>query len=321
MTVTVTEGVDGPIYTPAAQPGYHINWTAFEPYCDRDVTHIDTRGDCVFQCNTGYEDCDGNPSNGCEASISQNATCSTDCINCLTLSGIDRTTYVPNCVADPAMPGNYMCNFTCAGSGLNSCENLDGLWETGCEVATNVDYDLENVFMNQLENMDCSVMQAEAIKNPDMFRHHLHIDLTVPIPTGLQPPNQFLPAGTIFCNYNLALTTLYGGLAATNGKCFFMCIPGFVNLDGYSYNGCESPDTVSVPTRTYPYVYGGYWMGDYIIEEFFFFFCNTSSTNPLLFEGAVTVPSNVCVWNSRQSTGVVQNFDGTVPFSGIPIWY
>jgi len=261
----------------------------------------------------------------------------------LTLSGAltGNGAQPPSCVADPLNPGDSKCAFTC-GSGGTNCEDRDGLWETGCEVATNVDFDRYGLFVNQGHAMDCSVMQREAIKNPDMFRHHLHIDLTASILTTVVSGTSalYLPAGSIICNEGIISPSLYDVNADAQGHCFFMCIQGFINENGYSDDGCESVDTYQ-----YPYYYGGYWMGDPTVEEYFSFLCNTTyhdvQTNPNpnvppVFTGHITVASNVCNWNTRLSSPFPFNGgngwvypDGTAgttvlidtPFQGIPIWY
>jgi hypothetical protein len=155
---------------------------------------------------------------------------------------------------------------------LVNCADRDGLWENGCELATNKDYDYDGVFMNEGDVMDCSVMEAEAVKNPELFRHHLHIDLTKAVPTVL---SRNLPAGSIFCDNSLADPTLVG-------KCFFMCIDGFANVDRTAFNGCEGrsstyatywDDQVADGEDTYngAYHFGGYLIGDPHVEEYFYF--------------------------------------------------
>jgi len=250
---------------------FHVNRTALFPYCDRDVTHLATRGDCVFVCEAGYADCNGDSRDGCEASISFLTTCDEECVDCEMLPGINRGA---TCIADVATgPGQYRCQFTCpGGSGTSNCADIDGKWQNGCERALNGDFDRAGLFVNLGAYMDCSVMNSEAKVNPELFRHHLHIDLTVPVPTSIRT----LPAGTIFCNHDLVP-------AAPFGYCHFICIPGFVNTDRFSYNGCEaaipggpalgynatiiaSPAPVVVPLT-----FGGYWMGDYEVEFYMAF--------------------------------------------------
>jgi len=209
---------------------------------------------------------------------------------CVLLSGIDRTTVVPTCVKDPAVPGDYKCNFTCPGGGSANCIDADLDWSTGCEVATNQDTDVEGVFMNEGDAMDCAVMQDEAEKNPALFRHHLHIDLTKPMDTTIS--GKTLAPGTIICNNQLAASYISGGL---NGKCVFMCVDGFDNVDRNAYNGCEEVNG----TTLYPYVYGGYWIGDPLVEAYLDFLCTTSGNT--LYTDEITFAYNVCHFRDRIS--------------------
>jgi len=129
-------------------------------------------------------------------------------------------------------------------------------------------------------------MNEEAKVNPELFRHHLHIDLSAPIATSIDP----LPAGTIFCNNDLITTA-----GVNPGFCYFICLPGFVNFDLHSYNGCEravspalipfrdvlpAPGGQAVPANTayrFPIVglpqpyfgtFGGFLIGDYEVEYY-----------------------------------------------------
>jgi len=268
------------------------------PYCDRDATHLHTRGDCVFKCKTGFANCDNDARTGCEANVSLLNTCNYDCIDCQTLPGIDPA-QPRGCINDTLNPGQYKCQFTCINGGQSSsCADRDGKWQNGCETALNLDNDLLGIFVNPDLPMDCSVMHEEGKKNPELFVHHLHIDLTVPIPVpaGLIP----LPAGSIFCNGLIPTTT------TPLGACYFMCVPGFTNKDRYSYNGCEyrndeasnpnppnlNPDpnsqssipfgkpvsktifpytpSAGSPNPTYPFRFGGYRIGNYNSEKLLF---------------------------------------------------
>jgi len=268
-----------------------INTTALLPYCDRDATNLKTRGDCVFVCNTGFANCDGLATNGCEADVTTNRTCDYDCVNCNILPGIDRTAAF-GCVADPDFAGRFKCQYSCVGgNSATSCADRDGDWRNGCETALNGDDDEESIFVNENLPMDCSVMQAEAKKNPELFRHHLHIDLTVPIPTSVDT----YPAGSIFCN---------GLITADDtafGKCYFACIPGFYNQDRKSFNGCEAAYTDG---RAYPFLYGGYQIGDYHAEAYIAFLAQ----NPTRF----TLPIGIQLMNAHAGS-----YYGLLPV----VWY
>jgi len=292
---------------------YFVDISEFVPFCDRNVTHVDTRGDCVFKCVTDRADCDHWAGNGCEANITVDASCDDACINCVVISGAVRNPQPPKCVTDPLRPGHHRCNFTCP----SVCSDKDGKWENGCETSTNGDSDLDGVFMNELDDMDCSIMEAEGRKNPYLFRHHLHIDLTKKVPTLLGD----LPPGTIFCDNALSKTSgLY------TGKCYFMCIDGFINTDQSGYNGCEA-----ITAPAYPHLYGGYWIGDPHVEDFFTFLdlANQAGT----YRGHIAFPKNLANFATRETptnspygTYHVPNRDNNNPTEqayapNFPLWY
>jgi hypothetical protein len=312
------------LYTTPAS--YHVNITAPNaiPYCDRNVSHIDTRGDCVFVCDKNYADCDNSAANGCEADIRTDTTCDEECVDCTLLSGAERIV-VPNCIVDTSKVGQnrYRCNYTCAAgsSGLTiGCNDTDGRWENGCEVATNGDVDKAGIFMNAVGSvdntaMDCSIMELEAIKNPELFRHHLHIDLTKRVPTLF--PGRFLPPGSIVCNNAIVDGTVLAGTAAqVNGKCAFMCIDGFANSDRESWNGCEG-----VAATAYKYTYGGYWIGDPLVERYLEFLC-LKSVDPA-YKVEITFPYNPCDFPNRFTNALFTSPTPTpAPYTTIyPLWY
>jgi len=74
-----------------------------------------------------------------------------------------------------------------------------------------------------------------------------------------------------------------------------MCITGFRNTDRYAYNGCEDTDS----QVTYPFMYGGYKMGDPQVEAYMAFLC-LASADPA-YKKFITFPIRVCEFNSRNS--------------------
>jgi len=296
---------------------YHIDNSTVVPYCDRDPAHLETRGDCVFNCATGWANCNNDARDGCEANVTLDKSCDYDCIDCTTLPGVDRQAPL-RCIPDPLASGQFKCEYSCiAGAASSSCSDVDGEWQNGCEVALNADTDEDGVFVNQGEPMDCSVMQDEGKKNPELFRHHLHIDLSVPVvvPSPLDP----MPAGSIFCN------GLISSPDSPFGKCYFVCIPGFWNEDRYSYNGCEAaypatggasapgpfdytPGPATIPlspstgaTRTYPYIFGGYFIGDYEDETYINFLTGLYYASLGGQRSPIKLPINVNLMNYQLS--------------------
>jgi len=79
-------------------------------------------GTCTFTCASGYGDCDGNPTNGCETNINTPTSCGTTCIN-----KVNCTSTVMN--ATNISCGSGVCTFTCSGT-MRDC---DGNPTNGCE--------------------------------------------------------------------------------------------------------------------------------------------------------------------------------------------
>ncbi len=74
---------------------------------------------CGIVCNAGYADCDGNPANGCEASLSAAATCGACGRACTALNATSTC-------------AGGACGFVCS-AGYGDC---DGLAANGCETDT-----------------------------------------------------------------------------------------------------------------------------------------------------------------------------------------
>ena len=82
-------------------------------------------GSCTLVCDTGYLNCDGNLTNGCET------TPSTDALNCGGCGVVCPS--LPN--TSPSMCVGGTCSFGC-GAGYANC---DGLVTNGCEISTATD--------------------------------------------------------------------------------------------------------------------------------------------------------------------------------------
>lgn len=83
-------------------------------------------GSCTFTCNSGFGNCDGVASNGCETNLNLTAGCGTTCagrVNC--------TTSVQNATSIGCSAG--ACTFTCNG-GFGNC---DATASNGCETNLN----------------------------------------------------------------------------------------------------------------------------------------------------------------------------------------
>jgi len=87
------------------------------------------RGVCTLSCDPGFEDCDGEPSNGCEADLTAATSCGSCATRCsgatpLCVMGASGLTCIAECP-----PGTTQCSATCAnlGTSLSHCG--------GCNVA------------------------------------------------------------------------------------------------------------------------------------------------------------------------------------------
>jgi hypothetical protein len=82
-------------------------------------------GGCSFTCNPGFDDCDGNPANGCEGKTSSDAA---NCGKCGDPCGATNTTSPALCMAGK-------CAFTC-NAGFAHCGSTNA---TGCETSLDKD--------------------------------------------------------------------------------------------------------------------------------------------------------------------------------------
>jgi len=82
-----------------------------------------------------------------------------------------------------------------------------------------------------------------------------------------------------------------------------MCIDGFTNKDGWSYNGCENETLAPADYRfiipglpvDIPASFGGYMIGDYHVEYYMAWLNTVARTLP------ITLPTNVQLFNLQLS--------------------
>jgi hypothetical protein len=79
---------------------------------------ICSAGQCAMSCETGYADCDGDPTNGCEDFV---ATDPNNCGECGNVCAAGSSCTAGKCV--PSCPPGYM---DCDGNPTNGCETLIG---------------------------------------------------------------------------------------------------------------------------------------------------------------------------------------------------
>jgi hypothetical protein len=82
-------------------------------------------GECGFACEDGFEDCNGSPSDGCEAILSTPATCGDCSTTCTGPTGLCETEPTPTCVSSCAttltLCGDSCVNLATDGANCGSC--------------------------------------------------------------------------------------------------------------------------------------------------------------------------------------------------------
>ena len=90
-------------------------------------------GQCeLVSCNTGFDDCDGNSTNGCEADLSATATCGSCNTSCDPDELCDATSTMPQCSLDCS---EAICGEVCADLQTNAqhCGDCDNTCSAGTE--------------------------------------------------------------------------------------------------------------------------------------------------------------------------------------------
>jgi len=184
-------------------------------------------GACILNCNSGWEDCDGDPSNGCEK-----RTSGTDTQNC----GGCGVVCPGTCTAGT-------CNAVCSSNNLRDCDNNAFTGAGGCEV--DVSSDVNNcgncgtVCTNPGGSTSCVNGQCVPICNSGRADCDGNKVNGCEVNTSADKNNcgacdaQCLePAGTT--------------QSCTNGSCSPTCQAPAANCDGNNQNGCETNTQSSV---------------------------------------------------------------------------
>lgn len=222
-------------------------------------------GTCDFVCDAGFDDCDGDPANGCETDLSQ----ITDCGTC------DNVCNYPSGVA--ACDGTSCSLMGC----LPGFDNCDGIIENGCEA------DLSSVMSCGTCGMACTA-PANASATCDgttcgftcdmgfedcdgMAANGCEADLSSDMTCGTcmnscSGATPLCSGGTCVSGCMAPTPDRCGmtctdvntdpsncsacGMACPNpmnasptcagGSCDFVCDPGFEDCDGMAANGCET---------------------------------------------------------------------------------
>jgi hypothetical protein len=174
---------------------------------------------CTLACTSGYADCDGDPSNGCETNLASagKKLCGTVCIaasGCCNAT-LDCTTPMPP-AACYATPGTCpviggSCNYAVKGGsvicGTTCCNAINGTCNANC-------------------TLNCTAGTGDCDSNPA---------------NGCEDNTNTDPAhcGSCANTCNLPHTATDG---CSGGNCTVgTCSAGFYDCDGVASNGCESP--------------------------------------------------------------------------------
>ncbi len=236
-----SDGVDCETDLSPAAPGAVI------PHCGAcgvdcgpldNATASCTSGTCLVEkCAATYDDCDDDPSNGCETRLGTDTDCS-DCEDACTSPDPYCNGAVCSAIdCESEAPGYADCD----GDGID-CETLLGTDEdcSGCEDAcvSPTPYCSEGV----CSAVDCGV-STPGYGDCDSDGLDCETDLSPP-----EPATSIAHCGA--CGTPCG-PLLNARVSCSSGSClFFDCQTGWVSCDGDTGNGCETPDNPGCP---YPY--------------------------------------------------------------------
>ncbi|RLB57427.1 MAG: hypothetical protein DRJ42_00375 [Deltaproteobacteria bacterium] len=175
-----------------------------------------TMGVCGLDCDAGFDDCDGDRSNGCEASTTEPARCG----SCTTACGVTRSLC-------QTLGGSSTCVATCATGttlcGETRCVNTeDDPANCGdCDMACSAPMNAEPACVERA----CAVSCDAGFDDCDGV-----------LGNGCEAPLDS-PADCGACGVDCSRDHAVAGCGA--GECNFACEIGFGDCDGMEANGCE----------------------------------------------------------------------------------
>jgi hypothetical protein len=179
-----------------------------------------TGGTCGITCNPGFEDCDGNPTNGCEVDTNSDPLhCGACIIACNATNG------VPSCTGG-------LCGITCVpgfddcdASLLNGCEASIATDPAHCGACVNVCSAANGT--SSCEGGQCGIAACD----PGFD------DCDGSAATGCEVDLSGDADNCSACGF--ACDGTNGFASCTGGTCQIACNPGYDNCDGTVVNGCE----------------------------------------------------------------------------------
>ena len=179
-------------------------------------------------CNTGFLDCDGDPTNGCETvrSISNCASCGNSC---------SVSNGQPSCVSGS-------CTVLSCNAPFSDC---DGLYSTGCEVNRNTDTSncggclLACNLVNSVSTCSAGTCQISSCNSG-----FGDCDLNTANGCEVSLSTTINHCGS--CATNCNTQVLNASPTCTAGVCgYTTCNTGFLDCDGDPTNGCETARSIS----------------------------------------------------------------------------
>lgn len=213
-----------------------------EAQCAVEETNEDTTCE-ILECEDGWADCDGDPTNGCETDLSDPQSCGACDVKC---GGSSSTTAVSECVLieaqDEDEDDTYACDIQCE-DGYDDC---DGDPSNGCEVDLNSNSNCGTCgtdCRNLYENADgvCSDHECKMDACEEGFE-----DCDGDDANGCEADLSSLDtcgSCDITCGSDNAyaqLTECVEGASPDQNTCLIECRSGFDNCDGIPNNGCET---------------------------------------------------------------------------------
>jgi hypothetical protein len=226
---------------------------------------------CLSVCTTGFDDCDGNPSNGCETSLTSLSSCgacgvgcslpnaSSQCTNGIcSLSGCysgwgncDGST-PDGCEANTSssVANCGSCGFSCssvhgtAGCQSGACTiacsagwaNCDGNASNGCEVDTTTNANFCGGCSVGCTNAHGGTSCVASTCVPQCAGGYSDCDANPN--NGCETGVQTSPSNCGSCGHVCSCSS--GTPSCTAGVCGCGCAPGWADCDGNTANGCEA---------------------------------------------------------------------------------
>ncbi|MCC6214526.1 MAG: formylglycine-generating enzyme family protein, partial [Polyangiaceae bacterium] len=195
-------------------------------------------GTCGINCSSGYGNCDGDASNGCEVNLNSAASCGTTCGNRVMCSTTNGT----------ATCASGACGITCS-SGYGNC---DGNASNGCEVNTNT-----NASHCGSCNSPCTTPPSATCVNASTRRTYPPSGTCSAGTCAFTPTDTVCPSGTCSGGACVATSCVTSGAGLTDcgsgndqDCCTSLLVPGgtfYRSYDGVSsgYTSQSYPATVS----------------------------------------------------------------------------